>query len=373
MKQLLKIFLIISNVCVGFALILALFTSMLNAVEHPSLVIFSMSAPIWVVLGFMLLIADFFFLRKMCVWLSVCFAICLPLAFNLFPLNIPRGKVFKDIEKSAWTLLSYNISNYFDLTDNYPGDVSPGVSYLLRTNADVVVLAEAQYTMPIKATHFTQEQMDSLKSLYPYIIVGNDITLLSKFPAEEFDIPSFPKQLFNKSRAESKAAAFMLNIHGEKTIIIGLHLQSLGLTQNDKDLYRDFTKGEAFMSKMEIKEVKKDLIDKISRANLQRACAVDSLSSFISALPGNDNLIVCGDFNDTPGCYAIRELQNLGLREAFPLTGTGYMFTYNKDRLLFQIDHVMFRGKLRPWSIHRGNLRSSDHFPLLVTFIPEKA
>lgn len=356
---------------VGIALVACAITSSLNAIEHPRLVITAMSAPVWIFAGAALLVCDFFLLRRWCIWMSGCFAIALPLVFTITPLNIPRGEVPKKFKAGEWNLLSYNVCNFFDVTGKYPGKVNPGVSYILRTNADVVFLAEGQYTMPIKATRFTEAQMDSLRAVYPYILVGSDVTLLSKFPAETLTLDAFPNQLYNRTRAESKVGGYLLDIHGKKTVLIGVHLQSLGLTSSDKKVYKDFTRGEGFASRSDLREAERDIVGKISRANLYRAYAINAVIKFINGLPEDYNLIVCGDFNDTPGCYSLRQLQTVGLREVYPLVGNGYMHTFYKDRLFFQIDHVLFRGNIRPWSMTRDRIRSSDHYPLLTTFIED--
>jgi len=40
--------------------------------------------------------------------------------------------------------------------------------------------------------------------------------------------------------------------------------------------------------------------------------------------------------------------------------------------MYFGIDHILYRGDLHPLSMHRGGLRSSDHYPLIATFYVDK-
>lgn len=371
MRHLIKIAFVILNLLVGAALASSAIVTWLSAIDHPRLVIISMTAPVWIVLAAALLIFDFFFLRKWCIWQAICFGISLPLVFDIMPVNIPRGSVPERAKKGSWTLLNYNIVSYYDITGKYPGGINPAVSYILNSDADVVVLPEADDKIDRKGTCFTDSQMDSLKQRYPYRLAGSDITLMSKFPAKTIDLPGFPKQLYNRTKAESKAGAYELDINGKKTVIIGVHLQSLGLTRSDKNLYKEFTRGEGLTSKTELKEARKDLIGKVSKANLLRGLAINDICRFIDGLPKDVNVVVCGDFNDSPGCYSLRKLESIGLREVYPMVGHGYMYTYYKDRLFFQIDHVLFRGDLRPWSLKCDKLHSSDHFPNFTTFIED--
>ncbi len=41
------------------------------------------------------------------------------------------------------------------------------------------------------------------------------------------------------------------------------------------------------------------------------------------------NVIVCGDFNDVPGCRALRILESAGLTDAYAELGLGPTITFN--------------------------------------------
>ncbi|MCH5219535.1 MAG: hypothetical protein J1F20_03105 [Muribaculaceae bacterium] len=371
MRKLIKLIFICLNIIVACGLICSAFSSLLNPASFPRLVIASMSLPVWVFAALCLVLLDFFVLRKWCIVMAVNVGITLPACFTVLPLNIPRFTAPPCEDGLSWSLLSYNISNFIDLTEKYDGDVNPGISYILSTNADVVVIPEGNMLNFSPYLHIGQSQLDSLSNLYPYIIRGNDLLLLSKFPATPIHLDNFPHHYLFGNGKRSRVAAYLLNINGVETALFGCHLQSLGLTQDDKNLYEEFTRGEGFTSKEELRTAKNDIIAKIGEANVERAIAVDALISSIDSV-GISNAVVCGDFNDTPCCYALRRLQNIGFHEVYPLVGNGYMFTYNSDRLLFQIDHVLFRGEFFPWTMRRGSQRNSDHYPLLTTFILEE-
>lgn len=368
MRKLLKFILLCLNIVIGAGLMVSAMTGLLNPEQHSRIVIASMTLPAWTVLALLALAGDFFVMRRGCLFMAFCLAVSFPQAYTVLPLNIPRGAVPQREKNLSWTLLSYNISNFDDLTEMYDGGVNPGVSYILATDADIVVLPEGANFEVTHHFHITGEQMDSLTARYPYIIKGNDILMMSKFPARAIELHNFQHQYLYGNARSSRVAAYMVDIHGRETAIFGCHLQSLGLTRDDKDLYEEFTRGEGLASKQELIIAKNDIIGKIGLANRKRAVAVDALVAAIDSI-GCSNTIVCGDFNDTPCCYALRSLEHIGLREVYPLVGNGYMFTFNSDRLLFQIDHVLFKGIFRPWSMKRGSQRNSDHYPLVTTFI----
>lgn len=370
MKSLLKILFVIINIAVGLALLSSAFSGLFNPQLHPRLVIAAMSFPIWAVLSLVVFILDFFVYRRLCIILGICIAVTLPFIFTVLPLNFPRGEINENRYPQSWSLLTYNVSNFTDLTEQYPDSTNPTVNYILKTDADVVVLEEAYALVKYAPTRITQELLDSVHRQYPYVIIGNDITLLSKFPADSVSLKEFPGQMYEGTRKNSKVACFMVDIHGHKTAIFGVHLKSLGLTREDKNLYEEFTRGEGLTSRSELRGAKNDLIGKIALANADRANQIHALVNAIDSL-NFENTIVCGDFNDTPGCFSLQSLTSIGLREVYPLVGTGYMYTFNSDRLLFQIDHVLFKGNFRPWSMKRGNIQYSDHYPLYTTFVTD--
>jgi endonuclease/exonuclease/phosphatase (EEP) superfamily protein YafD len=84
---------------------------------------------------------------------------------------------------------------------------------------------------------------------------------------------------------------------------------------------------------------------------------------------GGKNVIVCGDFNDVPGCYTMRQLEGQELKDVYGTIGLGYMNTYFHNRFYFCIDHVMYRGNITPINIRRDKIDLSDHYPLFTTFV----
>ena len=87
-------------------------------------------------------------------------------------------------------------------------------------------------------------------------------------------------------------------------------------------------------------------------------------------LYGGPDVIICGDFNDVPGCHAIRTFADAGFHSVYPSIGFGPMITYNARHLYFCIDHVLYRGALTPLYISKGTLKTSDHYPLTPAWSP---
>jgi endonuclease/exonuclease/phosphatase (EEP) superfamily protein YafD len=58
-----------------------------------------------------------------------------------------------------------------------------------------------------------------------------------------------------------------------------------------------------------------------------------------------------------------------GFKDAYRQCGFGPEITYNANKLYFRIDHILYRGDMDAINIRRGKLKSSDHYPLLATFL----
>jgi endonuclease/exonuclease/phosphatase (EEP) superfamily protein YafD len=106
---------------------------------------------------------------------------------------------------------------------------------------------------------------------------------------------------------------------------------------------------------------------KISNAAKKRASQANKLNQYIESID-NDNIIVCGDFNDVPGCYAINTIADDDFDDAYAECGFGPMNTYHGNNINFRIDHVLYKGDFEAVSFTRGNVTYSDHYPLFVRF-----
>ena len=367
-----KTILSLANISVGLAMIISAFAGAVDSELFPVVAIAGMTYPVWVPLMLLAGIADALWMRRWAIWVGIVFALTLSMTVKTLPVNIPRGPVPKTLKADSWTLMSYNVAAFMDVTDlKSPVSPNPTLNYILFHSPDVVILQEVE-TLPTAGSYgVTQAQVDSLNATYPTILLGHgkghDITLFSKFPAERlsdieqiFSAPTYP--------GNQRIGVFRLTIDGQAVLLIGVHLQSIGLTTDDKELYGELTRGEGITNREEIKAAKTDLLSKLAEANAIRGKQAKIIADAIDSLD-IENVIVAGDFNDVPGCFAYRQLEQSGLRAVYPQVGSGYKMTFNADRFYFMIDHIFVKGNFVPWSIKRGDLKTSDHYPQLVTFV----
>ncbi len=319
--------------------------------------------PAWLLLMIFVTVLDAFWCRKALVLCLFTYIACASAIWEFSPLNITGPSMKKYADCPHFSFLTYNTANLNDMEGSMPEDYNPTLSYILKFNADVVNLQEVRVLSPDRNLRISSRQIDSLHQAYPYVLhYGESQALLSKYPAECIHTGA-------NNKPGNEIALFRLNIEGTPVTLINVHLQSYGLTPSDKELYKDITKLDESDGglKNTLKDVRHTLLSKVQHAAVQRKLDTERVCDYIEHF-GGPNVIVAGDFNDVPGCYALRRLADFKMREVYPQLGFGPMVTFNADRFYFRIDHVLYRGNLTPLRMRRGNSRLSDHYPLLVTF-----
>lgn len=283
--------------------------------------------------------------------------ICSHSIFTYSPMNI-TSEAIEPTDKT-FTLLTYNVMNFTDL-DGKKHEENRTLKYILDANADVVCVQEGSIDVPITRYKVLGELITKMQSKYRYIYDRpNDLIILSKYP-----FTTIADSI--TTNAPEKSIAYTLNIQGRELTLINVHLESIGLTESDKTLYRSLTNLERMNSMNDVRNVKHTLLSKLAHAFKERAVQAQDLRKFIDNQ--GRNVILCGDFNDMPDSYAYRTIKGEDMRDAYADCAFGPTITYHVNRFFFKIDQVMYRGDFHAVRIERARVESSDHYPLLTTF-----
>ncbi|MCM1005443.1 MAG: endonuclease/exonuclease/phosphatase family protein [Prevotella sp.] len=282
---------------------------------------------------------------------------------NVSPISFPHEP---DADEIPLKLVTYNVAGCQDIDGVQPG-YSRTLSYVLNSNADVVCFQEfygAEYAKLFRS-QITEEQIDSLNSMYPYRIAStpSEVCIYSKYPVKLKKADSRKElQYFNYQ-------LYSMSFQGHDISILNLHLTSYELSKSQKALASDLKHdpGKVFDERNS-----RSLYRKLRDAFIARAQAAHYVAELIKSVPGP--LIVCGDFNDVPNSYAWRQIMDTGLKDAYCTAGNGPMITFNANRFFFHIDQIMYRPDegMRACEITRGHTPSSDHYPVSVTFAIKK-
>lgn len=357
--------LIAVNVLIAAGTVFSGFAGHIDQEYMPFAGIMALTFPGWYAASLAILVIDLIFCR----WCALVPAAALLIAIKPFlvfcPLNFGSRDLTPEEEARSFKVLSYNVVSFVDEQGLSTPDFNRTMHTILHSDADIVAILE--YENQGKLSKFVPEsQIDSLLTLYPYFERGSRGTVMfAKRPILHIVPP-------DNVRSKGNMEVFRTTVAGRPINVFAVHLESIGLDNNDKALYRDLTdsnpidtadKGGTF------ERVRSQIIRKLYGAFAHRAWQGKMLRTYVEQLGGD--IIVCGDFNDIPGCRTVKILEEIGMKDAYAETALGPTITYNAPHFRFRIDHVLWRGNLRAVSIERGNVASSDHYPMLTTFVWE--
>lgn len=278
---------------------------------------------------------------------------------TLSPVNVGGGLDDADKPRS-FKVLTYNVMNFSDYSEegHLPNRT---IDYILDVDADIVCLQEAAQADRFDRCEFVIDRIGDIKAKYPYYYneMGDQV-LLSKYPftytGDSIDV-----------NGRNKFLGFDVNMDGRHIKVFDCHLESIGLTETDKDLYWKLTQLKKMRNMDDIEEVRETLMSKLAKAFRQRAIQAHALRGCIDR--SGENVIVCGDFNDTPDSYAHRTVMGGDMSDAYQDCAFGPTITYHSNRFFFRIDHILYRGCFKAVDIERGKVNCSDHYPLIATFV----
>lgn len=352
-------------VCVGvntFVAAVAVFSGYAGYIDQeymPFAGIAGMTFPAWYLLCVVLLLADLFTWRRIAVVPAAALIIAVKPWLDFSPMHFTNRELTPEESERAFKVMSYNVVSFVDEEGKSTPDFNRTMHSVLHSGADVVAMLEYGNQGPM-SDFVPQSQIDSLNTIYPYFSAGGRGTALySKRPILHITPP-------NHMHRRGSIEAFRTSVCGRPINIFAVHLESIGLVDSDKELYRGLTDRD-LDEDVNYTRVRTQLIDKLYDAFRNRAVQAKMLRSYVEQLGGD--AIVCGDFNDVPGCRTIRILEEIGMQDAYAKTAFGPCKTFNAPRFAFRIDHVFWRGDFEAVKIERGNVASSDHYPMLTTFV----
>lgn len=357
------VFIVLSSI-ITIGMLTTAYSGSLHPSDFPKLAVFGMSYPIFLILQLIVVFGWLLFKRwKIAIVFALPFVLCAKAVFIFCPLNIIGNSVPDSEKKSEFKLMTYNIRNFYDYFER-PTDHNLTVDNLLSVDADIVCMQECQTTTDDPT--ITQQQHIDVRDRYPYSnFKSYDVGILSKYPILSGT---------DLSKGHYAAAKYEVDIKGDTVTIFTVHLQSIGLNDEDKKLYREITSPKKASEKMDsvknvIGEVKVQLYRKLKDAMQKRAEQAEYLRKELDKVKGR--VILCGDFNDTPNSFAYRTIKG-DMTDAYVDCGFGPCITYNANRFYFRIDHVFYDGKIEAVDVNRPKFDSSDHYPLVVDFVIKK-
>ena len=351
MKKIVKLLWLIINLCGSIALMISGYGGHINPNDWPIGGIALMIFPALLGGVLLLLVLNLLVWRRLAFLSALTILMCAPAIWNVCPMNV--GTPSQPANSRLIKVMSYNVFNF----DNYysgrldSSELNPTLSTIISSGADIVCLQESRQVGQTIGWA-PQSQCDSVNMYYPYRVMSGSLAIWSKFPVDTVTMPA-------SGEPTASYQCGRVNVNGTTLTVYNLHLQSIGLSPEDKTLYKDLTRKPTTHRI----EDGRGLVSKLSHAMRQRANQAAQVRSAMDSI-GGDNVIVAGDFNDIEGCYAQRLIENRRLHSLYTSVGLGPVVTYYANRFSFNIDHLLYGGNLKAMSYRRVAVKSSDHYAI---------
>jgi len=359
MKAVLKAVAVAVNVFVAGATVFSAYGGMINPDATSLGALAAMIFPIMIVITIVFMVFMLLWSWKASLANALVIVVCWGPVMTFCPLNFSRPDP-KQVEAEGGKVLKVVTFNTLCLNDFSPRDSvkeNRTLRFMIDTDADILLCQELPSEISAGPRYITSGQVSELNAVYPYKAVDErGMGVLSKYPFEI--VP-----LHYSDRYKYDVCRYDMVIGSDTVHLFNLHLQSIGLTPSDKQLYRNITEGD---SPNDLDEIKHGLIGKLTAAFCERAKQARVVRDAVDEVSGT--VLLAGDFNDIPGCYASRIIAGDDLADVYRCAGFGPQISYHADRFYFRIDQMYCRGALRPLRAECGGTDASDHYPLIAWF-----
>lgn len=287
-----------------------------------------------------------------------------------FPLNFSGNDEdeYYDVDdrlpNGTLKVLTYNILgfNFSESPRTQPNEI---LDYIVNSGADIVCVQE--YHEP-----YGQDSLNAvMQQRYQYTDTihsdgfkkGNDVVgVFSKFPIiGKEHIPIYTRG--------NSLGVFDLDIDGDTVHVINAHLETVGMSPDQKAKFSELVHGRN--GKEQMKSDSKMIIHKLAESAAMRAPQADAINAYIRKHKG-ERIIFCGDINDHPLSYVHHTIAER-LTDCYREAGlySGYTFQYNS--MYVRIDNIMCSEHYKPALCKVDkSITLSDHFPLYCILEPKK-
>lgn len=340
-----------ANVATIIIMFLVGYSDYLNPMNHPMLSNLGLLFPVFLVINLGFLFFWLLFKLRYALIPFLGFVVCYVPVRKYIPLNMSD-----EAPKGAIKVLSYNVWNYGD-DEMEEGEINPVIDYIRKQDADIVCLQEAMPNSDSKVA-----QIDSiLKPMYPYYDMtchpngGDCLVVFSKYPIRS------KEQIKYESRG-NLSVAYRLEINKREVLLINNHLETTGLSLEERAQFKKMLKGKLRTGTAE--QTSKTLVAKLGEATKKRAPEAEAVAAYVKQHRGM-SIILCGDFNDGPISYAHRIIADK-LVDCYVESGNGPGISYHRSGFFVRIDNIMCSKDWSPYGCKVDDkISNSDHYPII--------
>ena len=331
-----------ANLCTILLLWLCVALTYVSPSVFPRLSLLTLAFPIFLCVDILFFVFWLLFYARMA-WVPLAGALLVGgYIFDYCPLHF--GSDSNESADSTLTIISYNVGKMKgeDLQTEL-------LAFLRKTDADIVCLQELN-------NRFLPDHHKWLDSTSYRFVQSHTVAIVSRLP-----FLSDTLYIGYPTRSNYSTACWV-DWHGDSLLIINNHLESNHLSTEEKDEYASAITDP---HRQTIKHSSRLLMDKLSEAAAYRGTQTDSVCAFIDRY-ANYDVIVCGDFNETPVSYTYQRFADR-LCSAYRQAGHGPGFTFTRRSFPVRIDHLFFSKEWTCTSCRIDRtVSASDHYPVIV-------
>ena len=342
------------NLLAEFALLLSYLASFISPEKAWYLAFFGLAYPV-------ILIINVLFVIYWAVQIKLQFLVSLitiAIGYQFILASYSFGNKEQTTGENAIKVLSYNV-RLFDLY-NWSGNTGTRdkiMAFLKEEKPQILCIQEFFHdNTGYFPTINSVKEIDGIKRYYFHDYVSmNDtawwgIALFTSFPIVDKGVIEFEKSHGNL------CIYVDLKINDDTIRVYNAHLQSIKFKPED---YQTMEQIENYKNENNLSLISgKRIIWRLKEAFEKRAKQVDIISEHVKDCPYE--VLICGDFNDTPASYTYHNLSD-GLDDAFIESGNGLGNTYIGKAPSFRIDYILHSPAITSSGFRVLPEKLSDH------------
>lgn len=263
------------------------------------------------------------------------------------PVNVPSPA-----PKGCLKILSYNVMCFGSWVRDENNELMVP-QYICAQKPDVACLQECSFRDTLDQHAVVDIMRRNGYNFEWEKIEGNTLACASRFPIVKTEVLCCDNS--------HGAVVFYVALSSVDTLlVVNAHLESMNLTIQEREKFKDLVQKPEGADTI---KGKREILKKIVDSALARALQADTIADFLRS-HAEKNLILCGDFNDTPVSYAHRKVC-AQLTDAFRASGNGIGRSFNKDAIYVRIDNIFCSSHWKPYACKIDNSVSySDHYSI---------
>ena len=360
---------LVLNILAGLSLLFAYAAYYISPAQFWIFAFFGLAYPFLLLLNVIFVMIWLIFWKRY-IWISI---IVILLGFNqLLSIVQFRKSLSQNVPQGSFKILSYNVHSLYEIPKSTVKEkgkrrmLSRVTDFLVQQNPDILCIQEfflrsedslkvlQKFTSGLHTDHYFMKNYIEIKDKRKIFAIAT----FSRFP-----ITGLGHLISNNSNIFAIYTDLML---GRDIIrVYNIHLESIRFGKDDYSFYSqltDQTKDQE--NNFDLKQGVFKIFAKLKKAFLIRANQVDILKENIAQSPYP--VIICGDFNDTPGSYTYHKMIT-GFHDSFRNAGNGFLgSTYAGNFPSFRIDYILYDDAFSAYDYRKSNIDLTDHYPIQV-------